>query len=99
MKIGAKEKEIIAHLVRSIPGAAGISAVVFGSQARGDATLGSDIDVGLESKDGAPLPPGLLADIQEALDDSPLLERVEVVDLARTSRRFRSEALSHTISI
>lgn len=87
------------RVLYAVPGTAGLKMVVFGSQARNDASFGSDIDVGLEQKDGKPLPPGLVADIQEAFDESMLLKRVEVVDIARTSRRFRDEALSQAISI
>jgi len=97
--MGLKEKEIIARVVHSVAGAAGVKVVVFGSQARGDAGFGSDIDLGLERGDGTPLPPGLVADIQEALDESALEKRVEVVDLGRASYRFREEALSQAISL
>ena len=99
MEIGLKEKKIIADVLQSIPEAAHLTAVVFGSHARDDASFGSDIDIGLERKDGMPLQPGLLQDIQEALENSPLEQRVEVVDLARASDSFRNEALSHTIAI
>ncbi len=97
MGIGSKEREIISRVLRSIPETVGVTAVIFGSQAREDASLGSDIDIGLERADGTPLPPGLLIDLQEAFEDSALSQRVEVVDLARTSHAFRDEALSHTI--
>ena len=99
MSIGAKERATIANVLRSVPGAEGVTAVVFGSQARGDASDGSDIDIGLRAANGMPLPAGLLSDIQDALDDSPLVQRVEVVDLARTSQQFRDEALSRTIAL
>ena len=99
MGIGSTEKAIIANVLRSVLGAEGVTAVVFGSQARGDASEGSDIDIGLRAANGLPLPSGLLSDIQDALDDSPLMQRVEVVDLARTSQQFRDEALSRTIAL
>ena len=99
MSIGAKEKEIIANILRSVSGAENVTAVVFGSQARGDASFGSDIDLGLRAANGMPLPSGLLSDVQDALDDSPLVQRVEVVDLARASQQFRDVALSHTIAL
>lgn len=99
MEVGQKEKEAIARVLRSVPLAAGVKAVLFGSQARGDASFGSDIDLGLERADGRPLAPGLVADIQEAFDESSLEQRVEVVDLARASRRFRNEALSQVVLV
>ena len=99
MKIGEKEKEIILRALRSVSGAERLSILIFGSQARGDASFGSDIDVGVKRLDGSPLPPGALADMQEALDESSLTGRAEVVDLARTSQKFRTRALEHTISL
>lgn len=87
----------IVEILRSVPGTEQARTVLFGSQARGDAVFGSDIDIGIESVDGTPLPHGLLADIEEAFDNSSLEERVQVVDLARASAAFRREALSHAI--
>ena len=94
-----EQKEAITRIMRSIPSAGDVRVVIFGSRARGDARFGSDIDVGIERKDGMPLPPGFLADVQEAFDESSLEERVEVVDLARVSPGFRYEALSHSVSL
>ena len=99
MGINTKEKETIVRVLRSFPGTVGVKAVIFGSQASGEASFGSDIDLGLERADGKPLPPGVVADIQEAFDESSLEKRVEVVDLARASGRFRSEALSRALSV
>lgn len=99
MAVGQKEKDIIAHTVRSVPGAERVKVVVFGSQARGDAAFGSDIDVGIESIHGGPLPPGLLSDIQDALDESPLSARAEAVDLARSGSGFRERALAHAVPL
>ncbi len=99
MELPDSKKKQIARIARSIPGAGSIRVVVFGSQARGDSAFGSDIDVGIERADGLPLRPGVLADIQEAFDESSLEERVEVVDIARASGRFRSEALQNAVAL
>lgn len=99
MKISKKEQELLARVVRGVPGTEGVKAIIFGSQVRGEAHFGSDIDLGLESKDGGVLPPGLVSDVQEALDESPLLQRVDVVDLSRAGVRLRQEALAHAITI
>jgi len=99
MGISLGEKKSIVRTVRSVPGARDLAVVIFGSQARGDARFGSDIDIGVEHTDGQPIAPGIVADIQEALDESPLKQRTEVVDLSRTSREFRTEALSHAIAL
>ncbi|MCX6634477.1 MAG: nucleotidyltransferase domain-containing protein [Acidobacteria bacterium] len=72
--------------------------VLFGSRARGDARRGSDIDIALEA--AAPLPIELLAEIRDALEDSRVLPRVDVVDLMRASaelrRRVREEGIQWT---
>ena len=60
---------------------------LFGSRARGDARRASDIDIALES--AAPLPIELLAEIRDALEDSRVLPRVDVVDLMRASAELR----------
>ena len=99
MGITQRDREVIASTLRKALGTEEVTAVIFGSQARGDAHFGSDVDIGLSTKSGEPLPPGLLADVQEAFDDSSLTQRVEVVDLARTTQTFRDEALRHTIPI
>jgi len=64
--------------------------VVFGSRAEGTARRYSDIDLGLA---GEPLPFDRLARLTEALEESELPYRVDVVNLAETSREFRAVAL------
>ena len=61
---------------------------LFGSHARGSASAISDIDVAVEALEL--LPPGLLAQIHEALDESTILRKVDLVDVARTSAQFRN---------
>ena len=60
---------------------------LFGSWARGDARRYSDIDIAISSPD--PLPPGLLLEIEEALDQSEVLYPVELVELATASVSLR----------
>jgi hypothetical protein len=60
---------------------------LFGSRARGDARRASDIDIALEA--ATPLPIELLAEIRDALEDSRVLPRVDVVDLMRASTELR----------
>ncbi len=60
---------------------------LFGSRARGDARRASDIDIALEAE--TPLPIELLSEIRDALDESEILPRVDVVDLVRASAEFR----------
>ncbi len=60
---------------------------LFGSCARGDAGHLSDIDIAIES--ATPLPVGLLARLREALEESTIPYRVEIVDLRDADPRFR----------
>lgn len=70
--------------------------VVFGSRAHGSARRYSDVDLGMA---GAPLPIGHLARVNEALDDSALPYRVDVVNLAETSEEFRALALAGAVPL
>jgi predicted nucleotidyltransferase len=71
---------------------------LFGSRARGDARRASDIDIALDAP--APLAPELLAEIRDALEESDVLPRVDIVDLARASaelrQRVREEGIEWT---
>jgi Predicted nucleotidyltransferases len=53
---------------------------LFGSRARGKARRFSDIDVAVRAK--CPLPPGLLAEVREELEQSNCLLEVDLVDLS-----------------
>jgi hypothetical protein len=68
---------------------------VFGSQARGDAWRGSDIDIAIDA--GEPLPQELLAELAGALEESDILPRVDLVDLSSAGpslrRRVREEGI------
>jgi uncharacterized protein len=64
------------------------SVWLFGSRARGDATRASDVDVAVEAHE--PLPPALLSDLQEALEESSIPYFVDVVDLGGTDEAFRA---------
>ena len=59
---------------------------LFGSYARQTARPGSDIDVGIAAL--RPLPVGLLPALREALEESTIPQRVDVVDLSTTSADF-----------
>jgi uncharacterized protein len=68
---------------------------LFGSCARGDAGHLSDIDVAVET--ATPLPIDLLARLREALEESTIPYRVEIVDLGDTDRRFREAVYAEGI--
>jgi predicted nucleotidyltransferase len=65
---------------------------LFGSWARGEASRVSDIDVAILPIE--PLPLGLLAELQEDLEESSSLYSVDLVDLSTTSDAFRARVLS-----
>lgn len=70
--------------------------VVFGSRADGTARRYSDIDLGFA---GEPLSAPRLALLAEAFEDSELPYRVDIVNLAQTSERFRAVALAAAIPL
>lgn len=59
----------------------------FGSRARGDFQRYSDIDVAVLPL--KPIPSGVLGDIREALEESNVLPRVDLVDLSQVELSFR----------
>lgn len=60
---------------------------LFGSRARGDARPTSDVDVGIVAR--PPLPPALMAELREALEESTVPYRVDLVDLAEAPPEYR----------
>ncbi len=69
---------------------------LFGSRARGDAGRASDIDIAVLPE--APLEPGTLARIRDALEESTIPYEVEVVDLSRVDAVFRRKVLAEAIA-
>lgn len=59
----------------------------FGSRVKGSAKPYSDLDLAIISD--TPLPLALLAEVAEALSESDLPWKVDLVDWATTSERFR----------
>jgi predicted nucleotidyltransferase len=66
-----------------------VRVYLFGSRARGDAMRWSDVDVAVEPLE--PLPCLLLGDIQEALEESNVVYKVDLVDLSKVDPEFRGE--------
>ena len=60
---------------------------LFGSRATGGTHRGSDIDVGVLPLET--LPTGLLAELRDVLENSPILSSVDLVDLSRVEPAFR----------
>jgi len=65
--------------------------VLFGSRAQGKAKPRSDFDLGVVGD--TPLPLEDFFAIEDILENLPTLYRIDWVDLARVSERFRTQAL------
>ena len=64
-----------------------VRVYLFGSRATGVAHEASDIDLAVDPRE--PLPAGTLADLREALEESSIPFRVDIVDLRDTDAKFR----------
>ncbi|KAF0162032.1 MAG: DNA polymerase beta domain-containing protein [Rhodocyclaceae bacterium] len=71
---------------------AGHRVVIFGSRARGDARPRSDFDIGVIGE--SPLPLRDFYALADQIEDLPTLYRIDWVDFARTSEKFRRAALA-----
>jgi len=69
----------------------GRQVVLFGSRAQGKAKPRSDFDLGVVGD--TPLPLADFFAIEDMLDELPTLYRIDWVDFARVSERFRTQAL------
>jgi predicted nucleotidyltransferase len=65
----------------------------FGSRISGTGDERSDIDIGIDGP--GPVPPVLLSDIRDEIDDLPTLYKIEIVDFKMVSQEFREVALQH----
>jgi hypothetical protein len=72
-----------------------VDLFLFGSRARGEARLASDIDLALDPH--GELPQSVLAELEEKLDETTVPVRVEVVDLRQVSAAFRSKVLDEGV--
>jgi predicted nucleotidyltransferase len=91
----ARALEEVRRIVIDVVGAGKATVYLFGSWARGEATLLSDIDIAIESY--TPLPPGTLARLRERLEESHIPYRVDVVDLRRVTPAFRQRVLAEGV--
>lgn len=80
--------ETVRHIVLDRLAGRRARVYLFGSCARGDAHLLSDIDVAIEPLE--PLPPAMLAEIRDDLDESTVPYFVDVVDLSDVKPEFRA---------
>lgn len=82
-------------ILHEVLGERGVKVYLFGSWARGDATVVSDVDLAIDSE--VPLPPGTLALLRERLEESRVPYRVEVVDLQAVEPAFRRRILKEGV--
>ena len=69
----------------------GHQVVLYGSRAGGNAKPRSDFDLGVVGD--TPLPLVDFFAIEDTLDELPTLYRIDWVDFARVSERFRTQAM------
>ena len=65
--------------------------IVFGSRASGKASPQSDIDIGILGP--KPLPTRIIGQIKDEVQELPILYKIDVVDFAGASSKFRQVAL------
>jgi predicted nucleotidyltransferase len=89
-----EEEDVLEELRKTVVGALGhqrARVYLFGSWASGTQRRASDIDLAIEAP--APLPAATLARVREAIEESHIPYRVDVVDLAEVDASFRARAL------
>ena len=64
--------------------------LLFGSRATGKATPRSDFDVGVDAE--ARIPLEVIVKIKEDMDAIPILQKIDLVDLASASEDFKHRA-------
>ncbi len=84
-------KQMIIDFLQDEP----IKIILYGSRARGDNNPGSDVDIALSS-DGR-IDKLLLSNLREMLEESTIPYKVDIVDLAVVSDRFKNEILKDAI--
>ncbi len=72
-------------------------AFVYGSRADGTAQKWSDIDVGIRGKER--VPGSLIETVREELEESDIPYKVEVVDFAKVSDKFRGFAQKEVVEL
>lgn len=88
-EIARKELEKIRRIVLGRLEGHRARVYLFGSRARGDFMRWSDVDLAIEPLE--PLPHLLLGDIREALEESNVVYKVDLVDLSKVDGEFRGE--------
>ncbi|MCR4277789.1 MAG: nucleotidyltransferase domain-containing protein [Candidatus Berkelbacteria bacterium] len=85
-------KEIVHHHLGT-----DVQMILFGSRAAGKAVSSSDYDIGLRASQ--PIDPLTMARIYDAVEELPTLQKVEIVDLTKVTKRFYATAMQNTQAI
>ncbi len=86
-------RQQIAKITKRHLGSKDYRVFFFGSRVKGDNWERADIDLGIEGL--VEIPPRLKFEIQEELEQLPLLYKIDLVDFKNVSPKFRQEALKH----
>jgi predicted nucleotidyltransferase len=70
---------------------------LFGSRARGDARPGSDVDIAIEPR-SRKVPPQVLAELVQQIEESVLPWNVDLVDLAEVDETFRRRVRAEAVA-
>lgn len=72
-----------------------VDLYLIGSRARGDSRLASDIDLAVDPR--GDLPESVLAELHEALEESTVPVRVDLIDMRRAGEELRAKILKEGI--
>lgn len=92
---GRDDLEVVRDIVLRGLGGLHCRVMLFGSRATGRPGRASDVDIAILPRQ--PLPRGLLSSIREALEESAVPWRVDLVDLSEVDPSFRSRVFEEGI--
>ncbi|MBU1171819.1 MAG: nucleotidyltransferase domain-containing protein [Proteobacteria bacterium] len=95
MNYDEKYTNILKDIILSLVDTEKVMVFLFGSRASGGHTSRSDADIGLLSDDK--LPHDLFHKIRNAIDESIIPWKVDVVDFTKVSPSFKDEALKDIV--
>lgn len=84
-------KQMVCDYCAKLP----VTVYFFGSRAKGNMRPTSDVDVAFEPK--SKLPEFWLSKLRDRLEESTIPYKVDLVDLSKTSARFKEHALNGAI--
>ncbi len=83
------------RIVRECLGSYNVRVYLFGSRALGKAGPASDIDIAVLPSE--PLPPWILSDLRERLEESRIPFKADVVDLSTADPAFQARVIKEGI--